>query len=168
MRYAQVRKLDISNGEGIGIALFTQGCPYHCEGCFNSETWDFNGGKEYTIEVRDKIVEMCCREGIKRFSILGGEPLLERNREELMTLCSLVKEANQNIKIWLYTGAHYEDIKDNWYDLLYNFIDILVDGPFEFDKRDLTLKFRGSSNQRVIDINKSITEDKIVLYLKDK
>lgn len=162
MRYSEIDNFEIVNGIDVGVSFYTQGCERHCKGCFNETAWDLDGGKEYTIEVRDNIISMCSRPGIKRFSILGGEPLLERNKEELLSLCSLVKEANRDIKIWLYTGDVYENIKDGWNDLLENFIDVLVDGPFEIDKRDITLPFRGSSNQRIINIPETINNGKII------
>lgn len=162
MRYSNIENFEIVNGKDVGVSFYTQGCPRHCKGCFNSQAWDFDGGEQYTIEVRDELVSMCTRPGIKRFSILGGEPLLERNKDELMVLCSLIKEANPDIKIWVYTGALYEDIKNDWLEFLQYYVDVLVDGPFEIDKRDITLKFRGSSNQRIIDVKKSIFEGKVV------
>lgn len=162
MRYASIRKLDISNGEGLGVTLFTQGCPFHCKNCFNPETHDFDGGKEYTIDTKNAIVSLINRAQIKRFSILGGEPLLERNKEDMIDLCSSIKEIRPDIKIWVYTGNIFENVKDDWYELLYNYVDVLVDGPYVDSKRDLRLKFRGSSNQRVIDVRKSIFEGKVV------
>lgn len=165
MRYSNIDYFEIVNGTDVGVSLYTQGCLRHCRGCFNQEAWDLTGGEQYNIEFRDQIIAACCRPGIKRFSILGGEPLLDRNRDELMSLCSLIKEANPYIKIWLYTGNTYEDIKDEWSDLLEYFIDVLVDGPFEIDKKDITLPFRGSANQRVIDIPKTINEGKIIELL---
>lgn len=162
MRYASIRKLDISNGEGLGVTLFTQGCPFHCKNCFNPETHDFDGGKEYTIDTKNAIVSLINRAQIKRFSILGGEPLIERNKEDMIDLCSSIKEIRPDIKIWVYTGNIFENVKDDWYELLYNYVDVLVDGPYVDSKRDLRLKFRGSSNQRVIDVRKSIFEGKVV------
>ena len=162
MRYASIRRLDISNGEGLGVTLFTQGCPFHCKNCFNPETHDFDGGKEYTIDTKNAIVSLINRAQIKRFSILGGEPLIERNKEDMIDLCSSIKEIRPDIKIWVYTGNIFENIKDDWYELLYNYVDVLVDGPYVDSKRDLRLKFRGSSNQRVIDVRKSIFEGKVV------
>ena len=162
MRYASIRRLDISNGEGLGVTLFTQGCPFHCKNCFNPETHDFDGGKEYTIDTKNAIVSLINRAQIKRFSILGGEPLIERNKEDMIDLCSSIKEIRPDIKIWVYTGNIFENIKDDWYELLYNYVDVLVDGPYVDSKRDLRLKFRGSSNQRVIDVKKSIFEGKVV------
>ena len=162
MRYASIRRLDISNGEGLGVTLFTQGCPFHCKNCFNPETHDFDGGKEYTIDTKNAIVSLINRAQIKRFSILGGEPLIERNKEDMIDLCSSIKEIRPDIKIWVYTGNIFENVKDEWYELLYNYIDVLVDGPYVDSKRDLRLKFRGSSNQRVIDVHKTYCEDKVI------
>ena len=162
MRYASIRRLDISNGEGLGVTLFTQGCPFHCKNCFNPETHDFDGGKEYTIDTKNDIVSLINRAQIKRFSILGGEPLIERNKEDMIDLCSSIKEIRPDIKIWVYTGNIFENVKDDWYELLYNYVDVLVDGPYVDSKRDLRLKFRGSSNQRVIDVHKTYCEDKVI------
>ena len=162
MRYASIRKLDISNGEGLGVTLFTQGCPFHCKNCFNPETHDFDGGKEYTIDTKNAIVSLINRAQIKRFSILGGEPLIERNKKDMIDLCSSIKEIRPDIKIWVYTGNIFENVKDDWYELLYNYVDVLVDGPYVDSKRDLRLKFRGSSNQRVIDVHKTYCEDKVI------
>ena len=164
MRYSSIRSLDISNGENIGVALFTQGCPFRCKNCFNPETHDFNGGKEYTLEVRDKIISLISRSYIKRFSILGGEPLIDRNKQDLISLCSMIKETRPDIKIWVYTGNTFENIKQSWYDLLHNYVDILVDGQFVDELKDLRLEFRGSSNQRLIDIKETYKNDSIVLY----
>ena len=162
MRYASIRRLDISNGKGLGVTLFTQGCPFHCKNCFNPETHDFDGGKEYTIDTKNAILSLINRAQIKRFSILGGEPLIERNKEDMIDLCSSIKEIRPDIKIWVYTGNIFENVKDDWYELLYNYVDVLVDGPYVDSKRDLRLKFRGSSNQRVIDVHKTYCEDKVI------
>lgn len=162
MRYASIRKLDISNGEGLGVTLFTQGCPFHCKNCFNPETHDFDGGKEYTIDTKNAILSLISRTQIKRFSILGGEPLIERNKEDLIDLCLSVKKIRPDIKIWIYTGNIFENVKNDWYELLCNYVDVLVDGPYVDSKRDLRLKFRGSSNQRVIDVHKTYSEDKVI------
>ena len=164
MRYSNIDKFEIVNGSDVGISFYTQGCLRHCKGCFNQEAWSLDGGKPYTDEVKEEIIEACKRPGIKRFSILGGEPLLEQNREELSELCALVKGANKDIKIWLYTGNVYEEIINDWYRFITYFIDVLVDGPFILEQRDITLPFRGSSNQRIIDIKKTIKEGEIVNY----
>lgn len=152
MRYASIRSFDISNGEGIGVALFTQGCKFHCKGCFNQETWDLDGGKEWTPEIEDKVLDLLDRTGITRLSILGGEPLLDRNIEDLKRLfCKVRLRFDDKISIWLYSGYTYEVIKEGLPDLL-EYVDYLVDGTYVEALRDLTLPFRGSSNQRVIKV----------------
>ena len=162
MRYSGIDEFEIVNGKDIGVSFYTQGCYRHCKGCFNEAAWDLDGGMEYTTDVRDKIVNLWSRAGIKRFSIVGGEPLLERNREEIMALCSLVKKANPDIKNRVYNGNVYEAIKDKWLEFFQYYVDVLVDGPFILDQRDITLPFRGSSNQRSIGVRKSIIEGKVV------
>lgn len=164
MRYAKIRKMDISNGEGVRVSLFVQGCSFHCKNCFNPETWDFNGGKDFTTAEVDKIIKLCNKDYIAGLSILGGEPLHPNNIESVSMLCEYFKFKYPNKTIWLWSGFKYEDIltRENNYDI-FNYIDVLVDGQFEEDKKDLTLKWRGSSNQRVIDCKKSLLENKIIL-----
>ena len=156
MRYASIRNFDISNGEGCGVALFVQGCHFHCKNCFNQSTWDFSGGKEFTDNVKNKLYSLLDNPHITRLSILGGEPLAKENIE---TVKSIVKDWAGKKEVWVYTGYTHEVITDK--ELL-NSIDILVDGQYEDNKRDLNLAFRGSSNQRVIDIKKSLAENKII------
>lgn len=112
MRYAQIRKMDISNGEGIGVALFVQGCPIHCPGCFQPETWDFNGGKEYNAEIEAQIFNLLKPNYITRFSILGGEPLAQQNILELFLLCSQIKEQYPTKEIWLWSGYTLEQLQE--------------------------------------------------------
>lgn len=162
MKYAQIRKMDISNGEGIGISLFTQGCPFHCKDCFNPETWDFDGGIEYTKETEETIINLMKPDYIKRISILGGEPLIERNIKSLKELFLKIRKIYPSKKIWVYTGNLFEDILNKYPDLL-KLIDILVDGPFQTRNKDFKLKWRGSSNQRIIDVQKTLKENKIIL-----
>ena len=158
MRYSQIRRLDISNGEGVGVALFTQGCHFHCKNCFNKSTWDFNGGKEFTKEVEDYFYKLVDRPHIARVTILGGEPLADENLE---TIDRLV--ANINKKIWMYTGNTFETlISSDKYKSILNNIDILVDGRYVDELKDLNLKFRGSSNQRIIDVKKSLKAGAVV------
>ena len=163
MKYAQIREMDVTNGNGIGVTLFTQGCPYHCKNCFNPETWDFNKGTEWTKETEDKIIDLLKPDYIKRLTILGGEPLIERNREPLNKLLKRVKELYKNKKIWLYTGAEFEKIKDEYIDVL-KYVDIVVDDKYIDELRDIKLKFRGSSNQRIIDVQKSLKQNNTILY----
>ena len=163
MRIAQIRELDITNGEGTGVSLFTQGCPFHCKNCFNPETWDFKGGYSYTQEIKKQLLELISRPYIKRFTILGGEPFLLKNKIELQDLVREIKIKNPNIKIWAYSGNTFEKLLPEFFDLLQN-IDILVDGRFIDELKDFNLKFRGSANQRMIDVQKSLKEGKVVLY----
>lgn len=181
IRYASIRELDISNGENIGVSLFVQGCHFHCKGCFNQDTWNFSGGKEWTEEIENQFLELIDKPYIKRISFLGGEPLAKEN---LVTLLGLIKKINYlfpDKKIWLFTGYTVEQIidefniykytpfaidADEWltrHEIIGN-IDILVDGRFEENKKDLTLKFRGSKNQRVINVQESLKQDRVVLY----
>ena len=158
MRYAQIRRLDISDGEGIGIALYVQGCHFHCKNCFNKVTWDFNGGKEWTKEVETKFINMSLNEHIERISILGGEPLALENYDTVLNLCKQIYKP-----IWLYSGYVFEDLQGK--DIL-NYIDVLVDGRFIDELKDLSLAFRGSSNQRIIDVKESIKNNKVILYME--
>ena len=157
MRYASIRDLDISNGNDIGVTLFTQGCHFHCKNCFNKSTWDFDGGKEFTKETCDKFMKLVNRPFIKRVSILGGEPLAKENVDDV---CNILKQI-KNKTIWVYTGYTFETVKN--YDIM-KYIDYLVDGQYVDELRDLRLKFRGSSNQRIIDVQKSLKENKVILY----
>ena len=164
MKYAKIRKMDISNGEGVRVSLFVQGCSFHCKNCFNQETWDFNGGKEFTTAEVQKIIELANKDYIAGLSVLGGEPLHPNNIESVSMLCEYFKFKYPEKSIWVWTRFKYEDIikMENNYNI-FNYIDVLVDGQFEEDKKDLTLKWRGSSNQRVIDCKKSLAENKIIL-----
>lgn len=155
MKYAQIREMDITNGNGIGVALFTQGCPYHCKNCFNPETWDFNKGTDWTKETENKIIELLKPEYITRLTILGGEPLIERNIEPLTALLKRVKSVYLNKQVWLYTGGDFEVLK-GLYEEIFQYIDILIDGRYIDDLKDYKLKFRGSSNQRIIDVQASL------------
>lgn len=212
MRYASIRNLDISNGANIGVALFVQGCDRnpHCKNCFNSETWDFNGGKEWTEKTKNKFMELIDRPYIKRISILGGEPLAEQNLDDVLSLIKEIREKylisqnpnSENIgksrvledenskeirisfpekSIWLYTGydfdllnSKYNEYKytpfaanaDEWltrWEIISN-VNVLVDGEYIDEQKDPSLKFRGSKNQRVIDVKQSLAQNKVVLY----
>lgn len=164
MKYAKIRKMDISNGEGVRVSLFVQGCSFHCKNCFNQETWDFNGGKEFTTAEIQKIIELANKDYIAGLSVLGGEPLHNNNVNEVFHIVATFKEKFPNKDIWLWTGFKFEDaIKDSKRKFILRNIDVLIDGQFEEDKKNLTLKWRGSSNQRVIDCKKSLAENKIIL-----
>ena len=161
MKYAQIREIDITNGNGIGVALFTQGCPYHCKNCFNPETWDFNKGMVWTKETENKIIELLKPEYITRLTILGGEPLIERNIEPLTTLLKRVKGIYPDKQVWLYTGGDFE-VLEGLYEEIFQYIDILIDGRYVDDLRDYKLKWRGSSNQRIIDVQASLKSGNVV------
>ena len=162
MHYNKIRKMDISNGPGVRVSLFLQGCAFHCKNCFNPETWDFDEGKEFTDEVVEHILDLCDKDHIQGLSILGGEPLHPKNIEGTTRLAKAFKERFPNKTIWVWSGFLYEDYVSKQ-DII-NYIDVLVDGQYEDDLHDFTLKFRGSSNQRLIDIKKSIKEKKVVIY----
>lgn len=179
MRYAQIRYMDISNGENIGVSLFVQGCCFepHCKGCFNPETWDFNNGNRWTEDVQKGFFDLINKPYIKRVSILGGEPLSEQHLSDLLNLILEIRTSFPNKTIWLYTGYTWEQImysaicdtlQEDYPPLLRQEIikncDVLVDGRYVDGLRNITLKWRGSSNQRVIDVQKSLQEKKIILY----
>lgn len=159
MRYAALKENDIVNGEGVVVSLFMQGCPHHCHGCFNQETWDPQGGKEIDInKLIEKIENAISANGvIRNFSILGGEPFAPYNLRYTYYIVSRIREKYPNIKIYIWTGYYFDDIKDNeWVRNIIRNIDYIIDGPFEEDKKDITLKLRGSSNQHIIDIKEKI------------
>ena len=162
MNYCDIKEVDIANGEGVRVSLFVSGCTFHCKGCFNEETWDFNAGKEFTVTELKKLLEILDRPYIKGISILGGEPLHQRNREDVMRVLAVLKSAHPEKSVWLYTGYKYEDVvKMPEYDEIIGLVDVLVDGQFEIDKKSLDIKFRGSTNQRIIDVKKTIAYDRI-------
>ena len=154
MRIAGINKNDVVNGEGICVALFTQGCPFHCKGCFNPETWDYDGGKEVPIsDLISNIEAAIAANGVPRnFSILGGEPLIERNLEELKILLSTVKKDFPHITIFLWTGFTIEELTSAQKEVT-QYIDVLIDGQYNEKLRDVSLHLRGSSNQRIFRTN---------------
>lgn len=163
-RISTIKSNDIANGKGIVVSVWFQGCPFHCKGCHNPQTWDFNEGEEFTQEHIDKVLGYIEVNNIDRnLSILGGESLCPPNIEGTLELCKAFKEKYPNKIIYLWTGYVVENFNELQLEIL-KYIDVLIDGRFEIDKKDLSLKFRGSSNQRVIDVKKTLTEGKIILY----
>lgn len=160
MRYAQIRSTDIQNGPGFRTSIFVQGCHFHCKNCFNESTWDFNGGNEFSETELNKLLEISDKDYISGLSILGGEPLAPENIDEVINIAKTFKEKFKDKTIWLWTGYLYESVinKD-----IFNYIDVLVDGQFKDELKDFRLMYRGSSNQRVIDVKKSLKENKIIL-----
>lgn len=171
MYYADIKKADVANGLGVRVSVFVSGCTHHCKDCFNEEAWDFHYGNEFTQNEIDKVIELMDHSYVAGLSLLGGEPLEHVNQQGLLPLVKKVKEKFPDKNIWCYSGYTFEkDIKDrmykNWKETpeLLSYIDVLVDGKFEEDKKDLSLRFRGSSNQRIIDVQKSLKENKTVLF----
>jgi len=154
MKYAGLKKTDIANGNGVRVSLWVSGCERHCPGCFNPEAQDFAYGKDFTHDTLSEILDALGESFIKGLTLLGGEPMAEQNQPEVLNIVRTVKEIFPNKDIWLYTGYKYEEISHN--EILY-FVDILVDGEFIEAQKNLSLKFRGSSNQRIIDLNKTRT-----------
>ena len=164
MNYSQIRYMDISNGPGIGISLFVQGCPIRCRNCFNPETWDFKGGKTWTQEIRNKFTALANRDYIHRVSILGGEPLAHENLSDISQLLETLKALYKETKaVWLYTGYTFEEFNEDQLKVMAN-IDVLVDGPYIHEQRDITLPYKGSTNQRVIDVQETLRKGQIVLW----
>jgi len=161
MRYNLIRKMDISNGPGVRVSIFMQGCSFHCKNCFNPETWDFNGGKEFDDSTIDEVLDLCGKSHVKGLSILGGEPMHPNNIEATTKLAKAFKEKYPTKNIWAWPGFKFdEDLKGK--EVL-NYIDVLVDGTYNNELNDPTLKWRGSSNQRVIDVKESIKNNNITL-----
>ncbi len=171
MNYATIKYHDIANGPGVRVSLFVSGCTHHCKGCFNPETWSFRYGQLYTPEVEEKILQALALPQIRGLSLLGGEPFEIQNQLTVKNLAQRVREQYPNKTIWCYTGYDYErDLLagrlGDWSvtEQLLRCLDVLVDGEFVEVKKDLTLRFRGSTNQRVIDVQKSLQEDRVVLW----
>lgn len=161
MKYNKIRKMDISNGPGVRVSIFMQGCAFHCENCFNKETWDFNGGTDFTEETIKKVLELCDKDYIVGLSILGGEPMHPNNIDGTTALAKAFKEKFPNKNLWVWSGYLFDkDLKDK--EVL-KYIDVLVDGQFINNLHNPTLKWKGSSNQRVIDVQKSLKNNKICI-----
>ena len=160
MNYMQIDKASISNGLGIRVVLWCAGCDRKCKNCFNPETWDFEGGQEFTEETIHKVLDLCQKNEIKGLSILGGEPMHPANLEGTTKLAKAFKETYPDKTIWTWTGFQFEDLKDKE---VFQYIDVLVDGQYKDELHDPTLKWRGSSNQRVIDVKKSLEQNKTVV-----
>lgn len=162
MRYNKIRKMDISNGPGVRVSVFMQGCTFNCDNCFNKETHDFNGGLEFNSEIINEIIKLCENENIKGLSILGGEPMHPKNRKGTTMLAKEFKKRFPNKSLWLWTGFIYD--KDLCNEEIMDYIDILIDGKYDDKLYDPKLKWRGSSNQRVIDIKESLKTGNVVIY----
>lgn len=171
MNYADIKKADVANGLGVRVSVFVSGCTHHCKNCFNREAWDFNYGKEFTEKEEERVINELDHPYVAGLSLLGGEPLEHVNQKGLLPLVKKVKEKFPEKNIWCYTGYKFdkdimENMCKNWEETpeILKYIDVIVDGEFEEDKKDLKLRFRGSSNQRIIDVKKSLKENKTVLF----
>ncbi len=170
MNYANIKYNDIANGEGVRVSLFVSGCTHHCKHCFNKETWDFNYGKPFDETVKQKILNALRPEHINGLTLLGGEPMEPANQLGLLDFVRTVKSEYPNKTIWCYSGYLFDEelLKPSrahceWTKELLSYIDILVDGEFKNELKDITLRFKGSSNQRVIDVQQSLKENKVIL-----
>ena len=167
MHYADIKKVDIANGEGVRVSLFVSGCRHHCKGCFNEMAWNFKYGKEFTENTVNVIMNDLDHDYVEGLSLLGGEPLEPENQEVLARLVTKVKEKYPNKNIWCYTGFDFEDDiipeyqTSNMTKQLISNIDVIVDGKFDESKMDKTLRFRGSSNQRIIDVKETLKNHEI-------
>lgn len=171
MNYATIKPVDIANGEGVRVTLFVSGCRHHCKNCFNPDQWDFSYGKEFNDKVIDEILSYMAPDYIAGLTLLGGEPFEKENQEGLLKLLKAVKQKYPNKNIWSYTGFVLD--KELWgksrasgknADEMLKYIDVLVDGRFVEDLKNITLRFRGSSNQRIIDVPASLKKHEVVLY----
>ena len=160
MRYNKIRKMDISDGPGVRVSIFMQGCAFNCKNCFNPETHDFTKGEEFTDETIDKVLKLCEPDHIEGLSILGGEPMHPNNIEGTTKLAKAFKEKYPQKSLWAWSGFLFDKgLKDK--DVM-NYVDVLVDGQYVDALRNPTLEWRGSANQRVIDVKKSKRENKII------
>ena len=174
MNYCNIKKFDIANGEGVRTTLFVSGCTNRCEGCFQPETWDFNYGQEFTKETEDEIISSLEPYYVNGLTLLGGEPFEPKNQPALVSFLKRVREEMPNKNIWCFTGFTLDGelMKEGSYprteltDEMLSMIDVLVDGKFVKTLKNISLRFRGSSNQRVIDMNETRRLGKIVLYME--
>lgn len=171
MNVGQIYYTDIANGVGCRTAVFVSGCTHHCKGCFNEETWNFDYGHPFTKELEDKVVESLKPTHIDGLTLLGGEPMEPRNQKDIRPLLERIKREVPHATIWIYSGYTYEELTDATNkrchtedtDAILSMTDILVDGEFMLDKKDITLRFRGSSNQRIIDVPATRASGEITL-----
>jgi anaerobic ribonucleoside-triphosphate reductase activating protein len=171
MNYGTIKKTDISNGAGVRVSLFVSGCTHHCKGCFNPETWNFNYGKPFTKDTEEELLEALSKTYISGLSLLGGEPMEPENQRVLLPFVKKVKDLYPEKDIWCYTGYDYEKellldsrARCDSTDELLSYLDVLVDGEFVEELKDISLQFRGSSNQRIIDVKASKDSGEVHLW----
>lgn len=161
MRYNKIRKMDISNGPGIRVSIFMQGCAFNCKNCFNPETHDFNGGEEFTDKTIERIISLCANENVVGLSVLGGEPMHPKNIDGTMRLAKAFKEKYPDKTVWAWTGYLFDEYLSD--KEVCRYLDVVVDGQYVEELHNPSLKWKGSSNQRVIDVQKSLEKGKVVL-----
>ncbi|MBQ4129062.1 MAG: anaerobic ribonucleoside-triphosphate reductase activating protein [Ruminococcus sp.] len=173
MNYATIKKRDIANGIGVRVSLFVSGCTHHCKNCFNKETWDFNYGEKFTEKTAEQILKLLEPDFVNGLSLLGGEPFEAQNQGELLKLLRKVKACFPHKDIWCYTGYLFDKelleqsrARTEYTDEMLSYIDILVDGRYIEEQKDISLQFRGSKNQRIIDVKKSLNKGEVVLWEK--
>ena len=166
MNYASIKSYDIANGPGVRVSLFVSGCTHHCKGCFNAEAWDFDFGEPFDDSVMEQILQMLQPAYIRGITYLGGEPLDPRNQEGLLELSRKIKARYPEKSIWCFTGYIWENLPQvpGVTEALISCCDVLVDGPFILEQKNLSLRFRGSENQRLIDVKKSKLRGEVVLW----
>ena len=171
MYYGEIKNCDIANGEGVRVTLFVSGCTNHCKNCFQPQTWAFDYGRPFTVETEEALLQMLTPAYINGLTLLGGEPFEPENQRALLPFLRLVRERLPNKTVWAFTGFTWEELHtDGSYprcevtDELLSLIDVLVDGRFEEELHDISLRFRGSSNQRVIDVPHTLASGGITLW----
>lgn len=171
MNYAEIKEFDIANGPGVRLTLFVSGCTHHCPECFNPETWDFNYGKPFTGEVQDKLIDMLRDESYQGLTLLGGEPMEPANQKALLPFIKRVRRECPDKDIWCFTGYLFDrDILEGFAEKmsetreLLSLLDVVVDGEFKIALKDVTLLYKGSANQRTIDVPKSLKADQIITW----
>lgn len=171
MNYGEIKTFDIANGEGVRVSLFVSGCTHHCKNCFNAETWSFEYGKPFDEEAENLILNNLAFDYVDGLSLLGGEPFEPSNQQALLPFLKRVRAQLPNKNIWCYTGYLFDDelkkesrARCEYTDEMLSLIDVLVDGEFKQELYDISLAFRGSSNQRIIDVKKSLEQGTVVLY----
>ena len=171
MNYGEIKKVDLANGSGVRVSLFVSGCTHHCKGCFNPDTWNFRFGKEYTEETENDIMEALKPSYIEGLSLLGGEPFEPENQKTLVGLLKRVRQELPEKNVWCYSGYTFEELTGQkksraFTDIsaeMLSLIDVLVDGEFVEELKDISLQFKGSSNQRIIDVKESLKTNKVII-----
>ena len=170
MNYGNIKRLDIANGDGVRVSLFVSGCRNRCKGCFQPETWNFDYGKPYTQETEDALLQALAPSYVEGLTLLGGEPFEPENQRVLVQLLRRVRERYPEKNVWSYSGYTIEEIRSGGHphcevsEEMLSMIDVLVDGKFVEELKDISLKFRGSANQRILDVKKTLEKNEIVLY----